>query len=223
MQAYDATETRDPRERPRHEARVRVRVRLRPGAQSCALPGRTARRLGRARNGQIVGNTNEAGEYELTVYQSDAERLAASKVEPDMAMVERAYDMFHRGLAAFVRERQMKDPMAEAPRPLPVNPSEWTPAERHLALRYGGSVEETFVTLMGRSMRPLESLEVIEHLDPPVTPEVQSTIQAAEAIRRAHEAVSGVTRETALLERLADLEAKIAELTKPGKKNTPQQ
>lgn len=225
MQAFDATETKEPTERPRNEKRVRIGGRLRPGALSAALPGRSVRRSGILPNGRpVAGNvTDDDGYFEMIVYASDAQRIADTKVETRMDMVEQARTTFHTHLARHVRDRMMRNlhRFSSPPRPLPEDPGAWTPEEAKHALDFPGSVEDTFFGIMNRSMRPLVSVEILEHLDAPVPPEVQQTIQAADVVRRTMAAGQASDELADLRKQLAELKAMLAD--KPAKKQTPQQ
>lgn len=225
MQTVDVTETKEPNERPRNEGRVRVRVRLRPGASSAALPGVQVRRRGIDRRGKQVGNAEADGSQELIVYASEAQRILDTKVEDRMDMVRQAYENYHRGLSEHVRGRQMQADVNRRtpPRDLPMDRDEWTDDEKRYARGYPGSPENVFRVIMYRSMRPLESIEILEHIDAPVMPEVQTAVQAADAIRRA----MGTPLSDNSAE-LAELRKQVAALTalvseKQSKKQTPQQ
>lgn len=190
-------------DRPRLEPRVRMRVKVK--VKQTTLP--LAHDEVFTEHGKLGV---KQGEHEIVVFRSDVAKVLA-KVETETGQVRAAHDIFWRGCLAAVTETnsRIRQPIDMALCVVPDHPVpstnkwvelHWPQIGQELYYRWltthchedRRSPQAIFRGNMGRSMKPLESAEIIDgpDIDAPVPEEQQQTLAMVELVRRAAQPVN---------------------------------
>lgn len=189
---------------PLPESRVKMRVKFNGfGAASFVAGGKFVACA--MKNGRPV--YDEA--HEFVIYESQIPEVEAM-LETDLGMVPAARD-------AWLREVRRECVERVGVKPYEVESSDvkdWPEVARKWAKEQTGhSLEAQFYRLTGHSLRPLESMEVIERLAPPQS---EQDVALARTIAAVREATGGGSEVDALKAQVAALTAQIERLAKKG-------